>query len=96
MYEFITAAEKAQAEKILGTLGTMIHLGLLDDNYEAAKAEHEGKKDVHERLRGYLWGKLEILEQLGKITFEEEDVLTRYFIDREVEMETKWKNPGKA
>ena len=88
MNEFITAAEKAQAEQILDRLSDRDHFIRLDleqASDDVVKAKRAGEKEKETRWTGRLWGMLDMLERLDLITFEENDVLTRYFIDRQVE-----------
>lgn len=90
MYEFITAAEKAQAERILDRLGDrdyFIRLDLEEASNDVVKAMRAGEKEKEKEdlWTGRLWGMLDMLERLDLITFEEADVLTRWFIDRQVE-----------
>lgn len=88
MYEFITAAEKAQAEQILTRLGDrdyFIRLDLEAASADVVKAMRAGEKEKENLWTGRLFGMLDMLERLDLITFEESDVLTRWFIDRQVE-----------
>lgn len=86
MDEFITATEKTLAEQILDRLGDrdyMIRLDLETQSDLVAKAMQAGENE--DRLNGRLWGMLDMLERLHLITFRENDILTRYFIDRQVD-----------
>ena len=88
MYEFITAAEKAQAEQILDRLSNRDHFIRLDleqASDDVVKAKQAGEKEKENRWTGRLWGMLDMLERLDLITFEEADVLTRWFIDKQVD-----------
>ena len=88
MYEFITAAEKAQAERILDRLGNrdyFIRLDLEEASNDVVKAMRAGEKEKENLWTGRFFGMMDMLERLDLITFEENDVLTRYFIDRQVE-----------
>ena len=88
MYEFITAAEKAQAGQILDRLGDrdyFIRLDLEAASADVVKAMRAGEKEKENLWTGRLFGMLDMLERLDLITFEESDVLTRWFIDRQVE-----------
>lgn len=88
MYEFITAAEKAQAEQILNRLGDrdyFIRLDLEAASADVVKAMRAGEKEKENLWTGRLFGMLDMLERLDLISFEENDVLTRWFIDRQVE-----------
>lgn len=88
MYEFITAAEKAQAERILDRLGNrdyFIRLDLEEASNDVVKAMRAGEKEKEDLWTGRLYGMMDMLERLDLITFEENDVLTRWFIDRQVE-----------
>lgn len=92
MYEFITAAEKAQAEQILDRLGDrdcFIRFDLEEASNDVVKAMRAGEKEKETRWTGRLWGMMDMLERLDLITFEGNDVLTRYFIDRQVEAARK-------
>ncbi len=92
MYEFITAAEKAQAERILDRLGDrdyFIRLDLEEASNDVVKAMRAGEKENETRWTGRLWGMLDMLERLDLITFEESDVLTRHFIDKQVDAARK-------
>lgn len=88
MNEFITAAEKAQAEQILDRLSDRDHFIRLDleqASDDVVKAKRAGEKEKETRWTGRLWGMLDMLERLDLITFEEADVLTRWFIDKQVD-----------
>ena len=88
MYEFITAAEKAQAEQILTRLDDrdyFIRLDLEAASADVVKAMRAGEKEKENLWTGRLFGMLDMLERLDMITFEENDVLTRWFIDRQVD-----------
>ena len=86
MNDFITAVEKVRAEQILDRLGDrdyMIRLDLETQSDLVVKAMRAGESE--DRPNGRLWGMLDMLERLDLITFEEADVLTRWFIDKQVD-----------
>lgn len=92
MYEFITAAEKAQAERILDRLGDrdyFIRLDLEEASADVVKAMRAGEKEKENLWTGRFFGMMDMLERLDLITFEENDVLTRYFIDKQVDAARK-------
>lgn len=76
---FINKAEIRRAERILKRLDKENnHIsGQLESYTRCTVSYPDDRQSFFDRL----WGALNIIQVLGLISYEEEDVLTRYFID---------------
>ena len=70
---FITKREMAKAEKIINRLDEKV-ARTLEIEFKCAVREEQGL----DRLFGMTW----LLKEMGIINFEEEDLLSRYYIER--------------
>ena len=71
---FITKREMAKAEKIINRLDEKVARTLEVEFKCAVEREEQGL----DRLFGMTW----LLKEMGIINFEEEDLLSRYYIER--------------
>lgn len=95
MKKFITKKEIAKAERLLNKLDKIKFGVKLSLNVEAqliAEYNAKGEETEAEYRRGKLRGMLSMAEKLGVITFEEKNILTKYFIDKYVSMTSEIKH----
>lgn len=83
---YITKREIAKAEKILKRLnevkfGIRNHLEAMCD----CSVTHDDRQDEGKAFMDRLFGALEIMYDLELVSFEEENLLSRYFINKRVE-----------
>ena len=91
---FITKKEIAKAERIIDKLDKInfgVRIALEAEVSLIVKAEVANDKKEAEERKCRLHGMTYMAETLGIITFEEEGILGRYFIDKYVKMVSEQK-----